>query len=372
MDDAAFVDLVADVRARRASPASLVDLLAETAPIYAGRGAGEVARRKGWILAAFAHTGLPDTALPYVLEELDTAREPYVAAAAAMALRGARRWEPRFAGHLATAFSNMRERDDAVSFTGFRPDWSRGDTTTPLEEILITLSVATCSAAGAVLDELRRDVDDPVLSPTVRRRLQAIAPMAEQATVGQSCCHGDGADSTAAQTTTVTQLSPLALSGVHGQDQDGAGIDLESYLRGRITIVGFFYTRCENPYKCALTITKLGDVQRRLDGRDASRGIQVAAISYDPAYDTPRRLARYARTYRFTPSERDRLIRITTGERQLHAHFALNVGYAGTLVNRHGIELYLTGNDGHVVHSWQRQLWDVDEVAERARRLNEV
>ena len=78
------------------------------------------------------------------------------------------------------------------------------------------------------------------------------------------------------------------------QDHDGRILPLADYLGRADTVVAFFYTRCQNPNKCSLTITKLGDLQRRLDDLGMA-GIQLAAITYDPGFDLPDRLAAYAR-----------------------------------------------------------------------------
>ena len=57
-----------------------------------------------------------------------------------------------------------------------------------------------------------------------------------------------------------------------------------------------------------------------------------------------------------------RLLRAPTGHAVLRAHFDLTVGYAGTLVNQHGVELYLVGEDTRTTHAWTRVSWTVDEV----------
>ena len=65
----------------------LVDLLRENNPIYDQRGTAATIRMRGWVLLAFERLGLPETALLFVLEELDNGREPYLVAAAARSLR---------------------------------------------------------------------------------------------------------------------------------------------------------------------------------------------------------------------------------------------------------------------------------------------
>ena len=66
----------------------LVRLLPERLSLYEGRSTNETTRIRGYILAAFEQTGLPDAALPYVLEELENGRDAYLVAGAAKALRG--------------------------------------------------------------------------------------------------------------------------------------------------------------------------------------------------------------------------------------------------------------------------------------------
>ena len=125
----------------------------------------------------------------------------------------------------------------------------------------------------------------------------------------------------------------------------------------------FFDTRCQNPNKCSPTITKLGDLQRRLD--DLGMGdVQVAAITYDPGFDLPHRLAAYARARgmdpRTTPSGRCAPV---VGHDQLRRFFGLRVGYNGSIVNQHGIELYLLDSELQIVRTWARVPWEITDVA---------
>jgi len=56
----------------------LVQLLPERTSLYQGRSTNEAIRMRGYILAAFEQAGLPDAALPYVLEELENGRDAYL------------------------------------------------------------------------------------------------------------------------------------------------------------------------------------------------------------------------------------------------------------------------------------------------------
>ena len=70
----------------RASPDqrdALAALLAEQSPLYAGRSTGDAERLRSYLLASFELMGLPASAMPFVIEELESGLNPYVVAAAA-------------------------------------------------------------------------------------------------------------------------------------------------------------------------------------------------------------------------------------------------------------------------------------------------
>lgn len=166
MHEAAFLDLVEQVRDGVAPTSDLVELLADGSDAFVGRSTREAGRRRGWLLATFEAVGLPATALPAVLDELRSACDPYVTAAAARALRGTTQPPAYAADVLVTAFGAIRRRDDDVTFDAFRPDWKTADATSALAEILLSLQHVGF-ASTATLDRLRRMGDDIVLSPRV-------------------------------------------------------------------------------------------------------------------------------------------------------------------------------------------------------------
>jgi protein SCO1/2 len=151
---AAFVDAVRRSPERRSD---LVELLPEGAPLYAGRSANTANRIKGYILAAFEQVGLPEAALPYALEELESGRNAYAVAAAAKALRGLESPTGQLVPFLMRAIENVRYVDDAVSFEGFRPQRLTSSHTTALAEILATLTWLGAHARSALpgLEALR-------------------------------------------------------------------------------------------------------------------------------------------------------------------------------------------------------------------------
>src|SRR5262249_42056068 len=117
-------DAVADfINAARASGSAdaLAALLPESLPLYAGRSTNETARLRGYVLASFEQVGLPEVAVPFVLEELESGREAYLVAAAAKAVRGFSHPCQDIVSYLLIALDNIRLHDDVVTFAGYRP-----------------------------------------------------------------------------------------------------------------------------------------------------------------------------------------------------------------------------------------------------------
>ncbi|MGH3984254.1 MAG: hypothetical protein ACRDST_16610, partial [Pseudonocardiaceae bacterium] len=170
--DAEIEDLVSYVRSDPSRRQLLTELLPEDAAVHAGRGATSTARVRAWVLAAFADVGLPDAALPYVVEELESGNEPVLVAAAAKAVRGQRPPDPAFASPLVRALWNMAGRDDAVSFAALRPVWPAPDPTSPLLEVLATLRCLGSDArVHSELNDFHRAAS-AMLSPAVRASLE--------------------------------------------------------------------------------------------------------------------------------------------------------------------------------------------------------
>ena len=56
-----------------------------------------------------------------------------------------------------------------------------------------------------------------------------------------------------------------AVESIALQDHKGDTITFKEFFHGRPSIVVFFYTRCDNPMKCSLTVTKLARIQKLLE-----------------------------------------------------------------------------------------------------------
>jgi protein SCO1/2 len=79
-------------------------------------------------------------------------------------------------------------------------------------------------------------------------------------------------------------------------DQAGAAVRL-SALKGKVVAVTFIYTRCPLPDYCPRMVENFRAVRSRLAAR-MDRDLVLLTISFDPQYDTPQMLTRYAASNR--------------------------------------------------------------------------
>jgi len=70
-----------------------------------------------------------------------------------------------------------------------------------------------------------------------------------------------------------------------------------SQLRGKVVVMNFIYTSCALPQFCYRMTNHFSVLQNRFEGRDG-REVVLLSITFDPARDTPERLAEYAKQWK--------------------------------------------------------------------------
>lgn len=362
---AAWVDTLAADPNRREQ---LIELLREDHPVYDQRGTAAIVRMRGWILLALARSGVPDAALLFVLEELDAGVDAYLVAAAARALRSYPRPAPELAPFVMRALTHIRYRDEPVSFEDYGEYAVSSSGTSAVRELLATLAWLGSHARG-VLDELEalRTGFTRTLLTDLDRTIETIHGSAQD--------DRRGADACCALPNGVANMFSWAFGSRRGtepieqtvfEDHDGVSITFQEFFRGHPSIVVFFYTRCDNPLKCSLTIAKLARIQQLLQTRELAGEIRLAAITYDPAFDGPDRMRGYAQNRGVRLDASHRMLRTIDGFGALRRHFKLGVNFIGSLINRHRIEVYLLDAEGRTCFSFERLHWDEKQVVERA------
>lgn len=367
---AALVDaLAADPEGR----GRLTELLREDHPLYEQRGAAATVRMRGWVLHALARAGVSDASLIYVLEELDSGSHAYLVAAAARALRSYPTPTPALAPFVMRALTNIRYHDEPVTFEGYGEYALSSDCTSPVRELLATLTWLGPLARGVLpeVEALRAERGLPKkLLPEVGRAAEAIRCAGRgDENEADDCCALPGGLGDKFSWALGSRRGREPVESAVFEDQDGAAATFGEVFVGRPSVVVFFYTRCDNPLKCSLTVTKLARVQKLLEERGLAGQINTAAITYDPAFDLPGRLRGYGRDRGVRFDARHRMLRATEGAAALRKHFKLGVNFIESLVNRHRIEVYVLDAEGRIAASFERLQWDERQVVERAVEL---
>ena len=374
LDLASAAAIIDDLRRERRH--ELLALLEETSPIYAGRSASDAERLRAYVLVSFAE-GLPiEQVLPFALEQIVSGHDPFAVAAAAKALRNTTAPPDRIGVLLVEAIRRLKSRDSYVWHDELTITASRPPDRTMLMELADTLldmvsktETARIAAAplGAMLDE-----EAAAFHPRVRGLLEralwvarntASEPPATGAAAhtGQTCCGAGRA------------LSPLSLPDRHVhkgippvalklQDQDGSAFSFGDFFKGHVSAVVFFYTRCENPEKCSLTIANLAQLQRLVYRDPSLQNVRLAAFTYDAAFDTPERLKAYGRDRGVQFDRRTKLLRTIGPLDPVATFFELGVSFGETTVNLHRLELAVLGRDMEVIERVVRQKWQPEKV----------
>ncbi|HEX9985914.1 MAG TPA: SCO family protein [Thermoanaerobaculia bacterium] len=368
--EATFAGLVERLVADADRREQLTELLREEHPLYEQRGTATTVRMRGWILLALARTGVPDEALLFVLEELESGVDPYLVAAAARALRSYPRPKAAFAPLLLRALGNIRFRDERVSLDRYGAYAVGPVGTTPVRELLATLAWLGphARAVRADLELLRQDRGlARKYGDDLDAALAAIRGGDDAAEHGaDSCCELPGGIQGSRWWPFANRAGAEDVEGVGFEDHDGTASTFKELFRGRVSIVVFFYTRCDNPLKCSLTVSKLARVQQLLEERGLAGRIATAAITYDPAFDVPERLRVYGKDRRVRMDGDHRMLRAVDGLDTLRRYFGLGVNFIESLVNRHRIEAYVLDAEGRIAASFERLQWDEEALVDRS------
>jgi protein SCO1 len=366
---ASFVDCI---KKSPGSGSSLLPYLREQHPLYNGLSAGAVTRMRGYILHAFLTAGLPREALIYVYEELESGRDAYLVAAAAMALRGSKSRRQEMTGYVLAAIDNIKYFDGPVSFEKYATKWPLKKYTSARQELFTSLAWLGAYARPHLEDLRALNLDlkgrtNLCARSQLKKTIQSIE--SDPSAIDSGCCHGKN-DSSTLRSSGVPEPRALKrqLQELILEDHNNEKVLFRDFFMQRCTLVAFFYTRCDNPLKCSLTITRLAALQNHLDQEGLTDQISIAAITYDPNYDLPHRIKIYAQARGLRLYEHVRMFRVPQGFSTLQQYFDLGVNYAGGVVNRHVIELYLLDGQGNISHTFQREKINPGHILSRIKQ----
>ena len=340
---------------------SVAALLPHRSKVFDGRDKDLVIRLRAYMLVTLSDIGVPASARPALLDVLahvDERNNPLEVGAAARAVRALGARGSEFTPYLVDALTSSLSVEE-FSLQRFDTPFPDSEATTAQLEIVRAL--ARVSPAGdrnlhAALEQL---IADPQRDPRLVREARLVLARRNSVTM-------PGAVAASATTAGDRRLRHLDIAYT---DHDGRSGTLDK-LFDRPVLVTFFYSRCQNGKKCSLAVSHLGALQRQLAQSGLSDRVRLLAISYEPQFDTPERINRFAT---------DRGLRLGTDalalqldaarETQLTDDLEAPVNFSAGWVNTHGVELSLVDAGGRIVRQYQTTMWDNDQVVGDVKKL---
>jgi protein SCO1/2 len=349
----------------------LADLLYERHPVYEGRSANVVLRMRGYAIARFEQIGLPNKALPYVLEALESSFDPYMVAAAAKALRGMKERHPQTTGYLIKAIYNIWQNDQPISFSQYHVQWPLKTYSTALIEIFTSIKWMG-SYAQKFLVELELILTDfgHHLNSNSRLHLsEAIAAVKIDDRVVELGCCDLPLNLQSDRSGKKQYVNAKSFTNLIIEDQEGTQFHWVDFFEGKPILLAFFYTRCMNPRKCTLTIQNLASIQSKLKEHKIADEINVVAITYDPDHDTAATLKTYGLARKFLFDGNNKMFRVPNQFNSVVSAFDLGVNFNESLVNQHRIELFLLDKDGAVKQSFPRLQTEIETIINALKEI---
>ena len=359
---AAMID---EIKRTKTNTGFLTTILPRNHGVYKDRGIAQVNRIRGYAIASFETIGVPPQAIPYICEELDNGHSPYVVAACAIAIRGIEKPGTDLGDFLSRALLRFSHKDEPISFSSYKPTWPLQDYTTASLEILKTLEWLGAHAVSALssLENYAREDGVPRSLENKRQALQTIEAIknSNEKINERDCCSFTGTRNINTKTDHKDILDALL------QDQNGSCVRFRDFFEDSISVVAFFYTRCDNPYKCSATINKLSQLQKALTENKIEK-INIAAITYDGAYDTAEQIKQYTYNRGLQHNERCKAFRLENQHDQaLKNYFELAVNYNNSIVNHHSIELFILNKEGKVINTFSGLELNIEKILNAVR-----
>ncbi len=156
-------------------------------------------------------------------------------------------------------------------------------------------------------------------------------------------------------------------------DQQGNAFHLRDF-RGKAVVLTFIYTRCPLPNFCPLMSKNFSSLQERFNKQCPGK-VELLSISFDPQFDTPETLSRYAGLYQ-AEARPGCDWRFATGTTEqinlLTGCFGLVREPEGGFI-RHDLRTALISPQGKLVHVWRSNVWtpyEVQRMVQETLQLN--
>ncbi|MDX1502556.1 MAG: SCO family protein [Thermoanaerobaculia bacterium] len=348
-------------------------LLSHRAALYQDRDRWEVLRLRAYAYATLSDVGVPDTALAPLMDTVGYVDERMAAVEFGAAVRAAGTLGPRgrdFIPHLLAAIGE-RFAEEEFSLERYETTFPPHEATTVQLETVRTLAAVAGPEDREALTVLHAIAHgsgslDPRLVAGAREAL----PVVEGGPRSRPGGHeppGPGVREAIESST--PWLAPaerprLAHLDVRLEDHEGDLWSLDD-LVDRPVLLTFFYTRCQNAGKCSTAVARLARLQETLTRRGLSESVRLLAISFEPEFDTPVRMKRYALDRGMRLGSHALSARLEPeGHVRFLAELETPVSYNGGWVNSHGVESVLIDSRGRLVRKYRTLGWDPAGVAQ--------
>jgi protein SCO1 len=156
-------------------------------------------------------------------------------------------------------------------------------------------------------------------------------------------------------------------------NQFGQAIQTDQF-RGQALAITFIFTRCPFPNFCPRMINHFSAAYRQLKSpADAPQNWHLLSLSFDPDYDTPAVLKKYAEGYQYDPQRwsfaTGALIEIDALTEQFGLVFSRQ---PGSFNIDHTLRTVVIDTRGRVQHVFIGNEWTADELAEEIRKAAAV
>jgi protein SCO1/2 len=152
-------------------------------------------------------------------------------------------------------------------------------------------------------------------------------------------------------------------------NQLGQPIHLSDF-KGRALAFTFIFTRCPLPTFCPRMNSHLAAVQQALLAANAGTNWHLLSISFDPEFDTPERLAQYAKSYGQEPAHWSFATGATADIRQLGNNFSLVFAPEGAVFN-HNVRTVVVDPAGRIQEVFAGNEWQPAELVAALQKAME-
>ena len=173
---------------------------------------------------------------------------------------------------------------------------------------------------------------------------------------------------------------PIVMQAADGEvlDCSGRPLRLSELTHGRVTVMSFIYTRCASANACPMATGVLMQIHRLTEEDTAlAKNLRLVSMSFDPADDTPERMAAYSASADSSkPAAEWRFI--TTASREKLRPILAAYGQAVDRKNNpndptgplnHTLRVFLIDHDGNVRNIYSSGTLDVRLVLADVKTL---